>query len=70
MRRLDDAAYFACDSAYYYTYRTFRGLCVRLRVCVLDISVSRAKTAEPIEMSFWWQTHVGLLNRVLDEYAH
>ena len=45
MHRLDDAAYFACDAAYYYTYRTFRGLYVRLRVCVLDISVSRAKTA-------------------------
>ena len=34
-------------------------------VCLLDTTVSHAKTAEPIEMSFWSWSRVGPRNLVL-----
>ena len=43
---------------------------VCLSGCVLDTTVSRAKTAEPIEMLFGEQTCVGSENHVLDGSAH
>ena len=46
------------DAPYCYTCRTVRGLCGCLFVCVLDISMRPAKTAELIEMPFGGQTHV------------
>ena len=36
-------------------------------VCLLDTLVSRAKTAEPIEMPFGLWTSVGQRNQALDE---
>jgi len=39
---------------------------VSMCVCLLDITVSCAKTAETIEMPFWVWTRMGSRNHVLD----
>jgi len=41
-------------------------VCLSVCVAVFVTTVSRAKTAEPIEMLFGVQTRVGARNRVLD----